>query len=361
MNSIMESGMDGLHHSGVQMVQYLQMNYKSSQDWFMFVSFAADLRNTFFIFFPIWFHLCESVGIKLIWVAVIGDWLNLVFKWILFGQRPYWWVHDTDYYGNTTAPVIEQFPMTCETGPGSPSGHAMGSAGIYYVMITAILTIMLKKKESMFSSWCLRGALWTVFGAVQVCVCLSRIFLAAHFPHQVVAGVISGIVVAEAFHHTQSIYKASLKKYILTTLFLFCFALGFYLILKAMGVDLLWTLEKAKKWCERPEWIHIDTTPFAGLLRNLGIFFGLGLALNSKLYQDSCGGKHGSQFMFRICCIIASLFVLHLFDSFKPPTKVEMLFYALSFCKSAAVPLAAVGIIPYCVSQLLHQNSKKFL
>lgn len=169
------------------------------------------------------------------------------------------------------------------------------------------------------------------------------------------------MVVAEAFHHTQSIYKASLKKYILTTLFLFSFALGFYLILKAMGVDLLWTLEKAKKWCERPEWIHIDTTPFAGLLRNLGIFFGLGLALNSKLYQDSCRGKQGSQFTFRICCIAASLFVLHLFDSFKPPTKVAMLFYALSFCKSAAVPLAAVGIIPYCVSQLLYQHSKKNL
>ncbi|MEE6511173.1 hypothetical protein FKM82_017642 [Ascaphus truei] len=358
---MMENGMDALHDSGVQMVQYLQTNYKSSQDWFMFVSFAADLRNTFFVFFPIWFHLCESVGVKLIWVAVIGDWLNLVFKWILFGQRPYWWVHDTDYYGNSSAPVVEQFPVTCETGPGSPSGHAMGSAGIYYVMVTAILTIMLKKKEAALKNWCVRGALWTAFWAVQVCVCLSRIFLAAHFPHQVVAGVISGMVVAEAFHHTQLIYKASLKSYVCTTLFLFFSALGFFLLLRALGVDLLWTLEKAKTWCARPEWIHIDTTPFAGLLRNLGIFFGLGLALNSKLYQDSCRGKQGGQFTFRLSCIVASLLVLHLFDSFKPPTKVEMLFYALSFCKSAAVPLAAVGIIPYCMSQLLHQQSKKTL
>ncbi|XP_053555512.1 glucose-6-phosphatase catalytic subunit 1-like [Bombina bombina] len=353
--------MDALHDSGVQMVQYLQTSYKSSQDLFMFVSFAADLRNTFFIFFPIWFHLCESVGIKLIWVAVIGDWLNLVFKWILFGQRPYWWVHDTDYYGNSSAPIIEQFPATCETGPGSPSGHAMGSAGIYYVMVSAILTIVLKKKESAIKNWFVRGTLWTAFWAVQVCVCLSRIFLAAHFPHQVVAGVIAGMVVAEAFHHIRFIYKASLKKYVYTTLFLFSIALGFYLVLKSMGVDLLWTLEKAKRWCARPEWIHIDTTPFAGLLRNLGIFFGLGLALNSKLYQESCQGKQGRQFVFRIWCIVISLFVLHLFDSFKPPTKVEMLFYVLSFCKSAAVPLTAVGIVPYCVSQILHQQTKKNL
>nr|XP_033774940.1 glucose-6-phosphatase-like [Geotrypetes seraphini] len=351
--------MDGLHDSGVQMVRYLQTQYNSSQDWFMFVSFAADLRNTFFVFFPIWFHLCETVGIRLIWVAVIGDWLNLVFKWILFGQRPYWWVHDTDYYRNISAPVIEQFPVTCETGPGSPSGHAMGAAGVYYVMVSALLTIILEKNQHTLKNWCLWGGLWSGFWGVQICVCLSRIFLAAHFPHQVISGVFSGMAVAEAFHHIQSIYKVSLKKYICATLFLFCFALGFYLLLKVLGVDLLWTLEKAKRWCARPEWIHIDTTPFAGLLRNLGIFFGLGLALHSQLYLESCKGKQGQQLTFRLCCILSSLLVLHLFDSFKPPTKNELLFYTLSFCKSAAVPLATVAIIPYGVSQLLSQKDKK--
>lgn len=38
----------------------------------------------------------------------------------------------------------------------------------------------------------LKTALWTLFCGVQVCVCLSRVFIAAHFPHQVVAGVITG-------------------------------------------------------------------------------------------------------------------------------------------------------------------------
>lgn len=77
----MDGVMDTLHGFGVSSTHYLQSHYKDAQGWFLFVSFAADLRNTFFIFFPIWFHLKESVGIKLIWVAVIGDWLNLVFKW----------------------------------------------------------------------------------------------------------------------------------------------------------------------------------------------------------------------------------------------------------------------------------------
>ncbi|XP_029428096.1 glucose-6-phosphatase-like [Rhinatrema bivittatum] len=187
----MESKMDLLHGSGVQVVRYLQTHYRSSQDWFVFISHAADLRSTFCIFFPIWFHLCEAVGIRLIWVAVIGDWLNLVLKWVLSGQRPYWWVHETLYYRNTSVPAIEQFPITCETGPGSPSGHAMGSAGVYYVMVTALVTLFLQKQPPSFRTRCLRGALWVTFWGVQICVCLSRIFLAAHFPHQVIIGVIS--------------------------------------------------------------------------------------------------------------------------------------------------------------------------
>ncbi|MEE6511172.1 hypothetical protein FKM82_017641 [Ascaphus truei] len=356
----MEIGMDTLHATGVHIVKYLQENFMSSQDWFVFVSLAADLRNTFFVFFPIWFHLCESVGIKLIWVAVIGDWLNLIFKWVLFGQRPYWWVHETSFYVNTSAPAIRQFPVTCETGPGSPSGHAMGSSAVYYVMVSAVLSLLLHN-QAPFKSRCQRWVLWSAFWGVQINVCLSRVFVAAHFPHQVIAGVISGMVVAEIFNHVQSIYKASVKRYIFTTLFLFFSALGFFLLLRALGVDLLWTLEKAKRWCARPEWIHIDTTPFAGLLRNLGIFCGLGLAINSQMYKDSCRGKQGGQFIFRLCCIVASLLVLHLFDSFELPTKVEMLFYLLSFCKSVAVPLAAVGLVPYCVSNVLRWQEKKVL
>uniref|UniRef100_A0A8C5L4K5 Glucose-6-phosphatase n=1 Tax=Jaculus jaculus TaxID=51337 RepID=A0A8C5L4K5_JACJA len=357
----MEEGMNALHDFGIQSTRYLQVNYRDSQDWFILVSQVADLRNAFFVLFPIWFHIQETVGIRLLWVAVVGDWLNLVFKWILFGQRPYWWVLDTDYYSNTSRPLIRQFPLTCETGPGSPSGHAMGTAGVYYVMVTSALFIFRGKKKPTYGFRCLRVGLWLGYGAVQLTVCLSRIYLAAHFPHQVVAGVLSGIAVAETFSHIQGIYHASLKKYFLITCFLLGFALGFYLLLKGLGVDLLWTLEKAKRWCERPEWVHIDTTPFASLFKNLGTLLGLGLAVNSSMYRDSCKGRLGKWLPFRLCSIVASLVFLHLFDSLKPPSQRELIFYALSFCKSAAVPFASASLIPYCLAQVLGQTHKKSL
>ncbi|XP_030195493.1 glucose-6-phosphatase catalytic subunit 1 [Gadus morhua] len=354
--------MDALQGWGVSSTHYLQTHYAEAQGWFLWVSWAADLRNTFFIFFPLWFHLRPNVGIKLIWVAVIGDWLNLVFKWILFGERPYWWVHEAAYYHDKVAPHIQQYPMTCETGPGSPSGHAMGAAGIYYTLVTSILSVLARRRRGGRKppqpGWYVRALLWTGFWAVQVCVCLSRVFIAAHFPHQVIAGVISGMIVAEIFDRVQWIYSASMRSYLLTTLFLTSFAVGFYLLLRALGVDLLWTLEKAQRWCVKAEWVHMDSTPFASLLRNMGTLFGLGLALHSPLYTES---KRSSGAVAKAGCIVSSLLLLHLFDSFKPPTHTAALYYLLSFCKSATVPLVAGSIVPYCVNSALSLQGKKGL
>ncbi|KAM8795200.1 glucose-6-phosphatase catalytic subunit 1 [Eudromia elegans] len=350
----MQAGMDLLHAAGVQATQRLQQHFQGAQDWFLFVSFAADLRNTFFVLFPLWFHFCRPVGIRLLWVAVIGDWLNLVFKWLLFGERPYWWVHETDYYGNASAPHIQQFPLTCETGPGSPSGHAMGAAGVYYVMVTALLSLAAGERQAKtLKYWLLWTVLWSGFWAVQVCVCLSRVFIAAHFPHQVVAGVISGMVVAETFRHVRSIYSASLRRYLCVTAFLLAFALGLYALLRLLGVELLWTLAKARRWCARPEWVHLDTTPFASLLRNLGALCGLGLALHAPAPAAR------PALPFRAACAAASLLVLHLFDAFKPPAHAQLLFYLLSFCKSAAVPLATVSLVPCCLARILAPGGKK--
>ncbi|XP_053120325.1 glucose-6-phosphatase 2 [Hemicordylus capensis] len=353
--------MDLLHSNGVLIIQHLQKDYRSYQSFLNFMSHVGDPRNIFSVYFPLWFQLNRVVGTKMIWVAVIGDWFNLIFKWILFGHRPYWWVQETLIYPNQTGPCLEQFPITCETGPGSPSGHAMGSSGVWYVMVSAALSQSMRQKEKSAItlhrlSW---SFLWSVFWIIQISVCVSRVFIATHFPHQVILGVIAGIIVAEAFEHTSTIHTARLRTYIKTIMVLFISALGFYLTLKLIDIDLLWSVPKAKKWCANPEWINIDTTPFAGLVRNLGALFGLGLSINSEMFIMSCKGKHGSKASFRISCIAASLVTLQLYESIKIPTHTEYLFYLFSFCKSAAIPLTVVALVPYCMHLLMKPTEKK--
>ncbi|XP_059560189.1 glucose-6-phosphatase 2 isoform X2 [Myotis daubentonii] len=300
--------MDFLHRNGVLIIQHLQKDYRAYYNFLNFMSNVGDPRNIFSIYFPLWFQLNQTVGTKMIWVAVIGDWFNLIFKWILFGHRPYWWIQETQIYPNRSSPCLEQFPTTCETGPGSPSGHAMGSSCVWYVMVTAALsnTVSWMDKSSTTLHRLTWSFFWSIFWLIQISVCISRVFIATHFPHQVILGVIG-----------------------------------------------------AKKWCANPEWIHIDTTPFAGLVRNLGVLFGLGFAINSEMFLRSCRGENGYKLSFRLLCVVASLTTLQLYHFIKIPTHTEHLFYVLSFCKSASIPLTVVALIPYCVHVLMKPSEKK--
>lgn len=40
--------------------------------------------------------------------------------------------------------LISTLPV-CD--PGSPSGHAMGAAGVYYTLVTSILTVVASQKK----------------------------------------------------------------------------------------------------------------------------------------------------------------------------------------------------------------------
>ncbi|XP_061562585.1 glucose-6-phosphatase a, catalytic subunit, tandem duplicate 1 isoform X2 [Phycodurus eques] len=295
--------MDLVHSWGVELVQHLQTKYSSYEGLFSLASTVADLHTTFFFFFPIWFHLRRDTALRLIWVAVIGDWINLVLKWVLFGERPYWWVHDTHFYGARAAPLLQQFPITCETGP------------------------------------VLHVVLWVIMGLMVLGVCMSRVYMAAHFPHQVVAGIVTGVMVAEVMSKLKWIYSAGLRTYAFTTLLLTSFAVGFYLLLKALGVDLLWTLAKAQRWCARAEWVHLDSTPFASLLRNMGSLLGLGLGLHLP-------PLHGTAVAFKAGCVVVSLAFLRLLDAWTFSSENLVAFYCLSFGKSAVALLIPTTFAP---------------
>lgn len=317
---------------------------------------AADPLNILLLYFPIWFFVSQKVGTRMLWVAVIGDWSNLILKWILSGQRPYWWVHETEFYQSHSVPKLEQFSITCETGPGSPSGHAMGSSSVCYVMVTAVLTYT-KRRGGCFH-WLSWIVLWSIFCVIQLCVCMSRVFLATHFPHQVILGIIGGVFVADAFNRLQWIHTANQKQYNFIVAFLLLFTLGFYELLKLINVDLDWSVEKANKWCANPEWIHFDTTPFAGLYRNLGALIGLGIAINSRMFLQAHTQRNNGTIGFKLLCITCCLVLLHLFDCIPVPSHSIYLFYMFSFCKSAAIPLTVVGLVPYCMQLLLCGNKK---
>lgn len=175
----------------------------------------------------------------------------------------------------------------------------------------------------------------------------------------------SGILLAESMSRNQQLYEAGLYLYLLTSLLLLSLALLLYLFLQLIGVNLLWSVEKALCWCYQAEWVSVDTSPLASLFRNTGTLLGLGLGLHCPLHAHVnrvifAGGSDGA--IYRWICLGATLVLLQLFDSaFRPPVHSGALFYLMSFCKSAMVPLATVAIVPYCVAAALEYKRENVL
>ena len=157
---------------------------------------------------------------------------------------------------------------------------------------------------------------------------------------------------AEVVSRQKWIYCASMRGYFCTTLFLTSFAVGFFLLLKAVGVDLLWTMAKAQRWCVRPEWVHLDTTPFASLLRNMGTLLGLGLGLHSPLAESTSE----LSFTSRTGSITACLLLLQLWDRCTFSSDCLLTFYFLSFAKSAVALLIPTLLVPWAHCWILERK-----
>jgi glucose-6-phosphatase len=63
------------------------------------------------------------------------------------GHRPFWWVKEyLEQIQPLRTPKIFQTPVTCETGPGNPSGHVMSFASIVFILMYAAITYITKKR-----------------------------------------------------------------------------------------------------------------------------------------------------------------------------------------------------------------------
>ncbi|EDL79051.1 rCG26475 [Rattus norvegicus] len=213
----------------------------------------------------------------MIWVAVVGDWFNLVFKWILSGHCPYWWIQETEIYPNHSSPCLEQIPTPCETGPGSPCGLAMGSSCVWYVMVTAALNYTVSWMDES-SNTLHRDA--------------SSRGLQTHSRN--LRGQLECVPEDQCLPLPVCIH---LFFFFFLVLFFRSWgpAFTFYLLLRLLGIALLWSVSITKKCCANSDWIHIDSMPFAGLVRNLRVLFGLGFSINSEMFLLSCQGKKWRQ------------------------------------------------------------------
>nr|CAD7415487.1 unnamed protein product [Timema poppensis] len=267
-----------LNTLGVSGITLLQSNFPKSDGFFLTVTQLADPLYAFLFLVPIAAGLHTSFGTDILVATVVAEWSNTLLKWLLMEDRPFWWVRETNVYGKgdlAKFPKLRQTPLTCETGPGSPSGHVMGYGAVAYCLVVWFIKMFVKnnKKLSARTKSRVIVSVWILYAVTIVLVALSRLYVATHFPHQCLLGALGGVLVAWVFTSPQSWVccwwsRSSRPILILAALFTTLLSVGAYWLQRLLGVDPQWSIKLAFKWCESPDFLHVNTTPLFSLVRS---------------------------------------------------------------------------------------------
>ncbi|XP_076153922.1 glucose-6-phosphatase 3 [Alosa pseudoharengus] len=326
--------MDAVHTQGIWIAESLQLSTKQYEHIWLFASHMGDPKAAFLLIFPLTYFVSRQTGVAVVWVAAISEWLNLVFKWILFGERPYWWIKESGLF-EKNPPQLQQFPSTCETGPGSPSGHAMITGAVWWVMASTLASEI----HTRTGSKVVASLPYLIYVLLLAVIGLSRIFILAHFPHQVIAGFLTGIVLG--VYLSRSIPKSqSLLFYLRISMGILVGTLVLHTALEKAGIPLSWSVALAKKWCAHAEWVRLDTNPFSSIVRASGALSGLGLAQSWK------PGGWSLSWAPRALCVALSAMALHHINRVNLPMDYPVLFYTLFFVKYTLVPQVVILFIP---------------
>ncbi|XP_078228758.1 glucose-6-phosphatase 3 isoform X4 [Callithrix jacchus] len=302
--------------AGIVIAEALQNQLAWLENVWLWVTFLGDPKILFLFYFPAAYYASRRVGIAVLWISLITEWLNLVFKWFLFGDRPFWWVHESGYYSQ--APVqVHQFPSSCETGPGSPSGHCMVTGAALWPIMTALSSQLATRTHSCCHS--------TLIGAVLGWLMTPRVPV-----------------------------ERELSFYGLTALALMLGTSLIYWTLFTLGLDLSWSISLAFKWCERPEWIHVDSRPFASLSRDSGAALGLGIALHSPCYAQVRRAQLGNG--QKVACLVLAMGLLGPLDWLGHPPQIS-LFYIFNFLKYTLWPCLVLALVPWVVHMFSAQEA----
>ncbi|XP_053209562.1 glucose-6-phosphatase 2-like [Panonychus citri] len=350
---MISNAMDLVHENSIFAISLLQNRFDQSSKLMFLISTLFDPRYAFLFYAPILYSLDRYTGRKIMWVAVISEWSNQILKWILHGERPYWWIHETSVYNKTGLPDVQQFVITCETGPGSPSGHSMVTASVWYILIEAWLRH--RSVDSTKSNLTAKLA-WSFYTIILAVVSLSRVYIAAHFPHQCFLGGIIGVAVAMIISNLDT-DSLSRRGYLTGGFGLFASAMATYVSLRALGVDPMWSVDRALKWCAKREYVHLDTTPFFSIMRYVGFFIGMGLGLTSSYSKSASKVKF--TLGMKILSTILAFAVCKASEYIKIPMISQLFFYSSALLINIILPYTFVALIPYMVSKLSVKGKTK--
>ncbi|KAL1414754.1 hypothetical protein MTO96_007225 [Rhipicephalus appendiculatus] len=291
--------MDAMYTAGAHMTKHLQENFDGYDRFFSWISFAADPPRNLLWYYPIALTFSNPLGVRILIAASCSEFLNVAIKWILNEHRPFWYVKMKSHIGIQLA----QTPQTCETGPGSPSGH---------VMVTAAVLCC-----------------WGFAIGVATGYYLERYDIDQwRFPEY---ASLSGIIAMTS-----------------ATLFT-----GF----TALGVDPQNTVRLALEACDDPQYVNISSTVLYSIMRNIAAPLGVGIAMSRPNVDQVLEGAKRAPIWAKLLAGLAGIGVGRTLLACPLP-KHELCIYAGALVQFCFFSFAVTYGIPYALYKNYRQVNK---
>ncbi|CAH2083996.1 unnamed protein product [Euphydryas editha] len=287
--------MEQLYALGVSCIELVQYWFEDYAGYFEIVNHFANPHYVLEILFPFITILDSVFAAQLLLCMSFGGWMNTVLKWWLLEDRPYWWVRETTFYSDTNRPRLLQTSQSCETGPGSPSGHSTTAAS---VLILAIMWMSHVFNDRKWNPWWWKYIIYPTFAFALGSVILARLYVATHFPHQCLLGSLLGLFLAPALciyvtdpfiwrygpHATLPVKQAVIWHTVSAVAAILISVVTYYSLVLC-GVDPHFTVKLAFRWCENPDSIHVSTTPMFALVQCTANLLGCALCVTPALAE----------------------------------------------------------------------------
>lgn len=243
----------GFFESGINLILVLQ---DTLGEWSLspalFFSYLG--REEFFILIlPIvyWsFH--SALGLRIGFVLLLSVGLNDLLKLVFSTPRPFW-------YSDKIRALAHEFSF------GIPSGHAQNGVAVWGIIANHLR----------------RTWTWVLLLGLIFMIGMSRIYLAVHFPHDVIAGWLIGILLLWSFLKLEKPFLAWFNNRALVVRLGIAFAISLALIfLGAFTIENITIAEIPQEWIDNAATAFPDEDPLNpatldGIILVAGAFFGL--------------------------------------------------------------------------------------
>jgi membrane-associated phospholipid phosphatase len=201
--------METLQQFGISLIQALQTLSPALDGLMKFFTFLGRIEFYLLLIPFIYWTIDKRLGMRALLVLIFIDTAGMTFKLLFHQPRPYW--------------IGGVKPLAEETSYGIPSTHASDS-----LAVGGYLAYRAKR------TW-----FWVVLVILLFFIGLSRLFLGAHFPHDVLFGWLIGAIVLWGFMRSVDRIATWAKSKTLSVQIVIGFGISIALILIGLLLRLL--------------------------------------------------------------------------------------------------------------------------